>query len=163
MTEILWQGFMNGLQGVWTLARIVIPLMVVLEIFKANAWLDRANGVIAPPFRKIGLSQEGAFPVLVATVFGLTFGSGVILANIREGRLSQEEIRISGTFMAICHALIEDTLLFAVLGVPIWILVMPRLVLAVLASYVVFKGTQLWIQWRQGKSGRTKRSSSLSA
>ncbi len=163
MIEALWQGLINGLQGVWTLARIVIPLMVVLEIFKANAWLDKANGIIAPPFRKIGLSQEGAFPVVVATVFGLTFGSGVILANIREGRLSQQEIRISGTFMAICHALIEDTLLFAVLGVPLWILVFPRFVLAVVASYVVYRGTELFRFWRQTKSEKQRSSGRLSA
>ncbi len=137
MIDVFWDGLTGGFEGVWILARVVIPLMVVLEVFKANAWLDKANRVIAPPFRKIGLSQDGAFPVVVASVFGLTFGSGVILSNIRENRLSDTEIRISGTFMALCHALIEDTLIFAVLGIPIWILVVPRLALAVLASYAV--------------------------
>lgn len=142
---IVWEGLLNGLDGVWVLARVVIPLMVALEIAKRNNWLDKLNHVIHPPFGKLGLSEHGAFPVLVAMIFGLTFGSGVIIANIREGKLSPREIRIIGTFIAICHAMIEDTLIFVAIGAPIWILVFPRLAVAIIASLIVFR-IYLWRQ-----------------
>ncbi len=145
---MFWEGIYNGLLGVWTIARIVVPLMIVIEIAKANQWLDRVNRWLHPPFRVIGLSEHAAFPVLVAVIFGLTFGSGVILSNVREGKLSSKELRIIGTFIAICHAMIEDTLLFFVLGVPLWILIFPRLSVAIIASMIVHR----FYLWRQEKA-----------
>ena len=145
MIEILWQGLTNGLGGVWTLAVIVIPLMIVLEVAKSLKWLDKMSKIIHPPFRQIGLSEDGAFPVLVALIFGITYGGGVIIANIREGKLNPLEVRVIGTFMAICHALIEDTLIFVVIGIPFWILVFPRLIVAIIACLIVYR-IHLWRQ-----------------
>ena len=53
---------------------IVIPLMVVLEIAQANGWLQN-NRYAARPFRAIGVGEEGVFPLVVAIVFGITYGS----------------------------------------------------------------------------------------
>ena len=126
MMSVLWEGFLQGLRGVWTIARVVIPLMMVLEIAQANHLLQRVNHLIAKPFRWIGLGEEGAFPLVVAMFFGLTFGSGVIIAHMREGKVSPQEGKIIGTFMALCHALIEDTIIFMTLGAPILFLIIPR-------------------------------------
>ncbi|NLJ73362.1 MAG: hypothetical protein GX331_00045 [Firmicutes bacterium] len=136
--SILWNGFLQGLSGVWTIARVVIPLMIVLEIAQANNILQRINHVISKPFRWIGLGEEGAFPLVVAMVFGLTFGSGVIIAHMREGKVSDQEGRIIGTFMALCHALIEDTIIFMTLGAPFLFLIIPRVAVAFIACMVVY-------------------------
>ena len=62
----MWEGLVQGLSGVWVIARIVIPLMILLEIAGANRILERLNGIMARMFRWIGLTEEGAFPVVVA-------------------------------------------------------------------------------------------------
>ena len=59
--------------------------MIVLEIAAANRILERVNRWTVPLFRLVGLSEAGAFPVVVATFFGLTFGSGVIISYIGRG------------------------------------------------------------------------------
>lgn len=41
--------------------------------------------------------------------------------------------------MAIAHALVEDTIIFLVLGAPLLLLLVPRLVLAFAMSYIVSK------------------------
>lgn len=136
---VLSEGFLQGLKGVWTVARVVIPLMIVLEIAQSNGLLQKLNRLLARPFRIIGLGQEGAFPVVVAMVFGLTFGSGVILNHVREGKVSPEETKVIGTFMALAHALIEDTIIFVSLGAPLLLLVLPRVVVAYFMAYLVHK------------------------
>lgn len=136
---ILWEGLLQGLKGVWTIARVVIPLMIVLEIAQANGLLQRLNRTLARPFKRIGLGEEGAFPIVVAMVFGLTFGSGVIINHVQEGKVSSREIKIMGTFMALAHALIEDTIIFMSLGAPFLMLVLPRTIVAYLISYFVHK------------------------
>ncbi len=140
--SILWEGLKQGLHGVWTVARVVIPLMIILEIAQANGLLQRLNRVLArPPFRRIGLSEEGAFPVVVAMVFGLTFGSGgVILNHVQEGKITAREVKIMGTFIALAHALIEDTIIFFSLGgAPLLLLLVPRLTAAYGMAYLVYR------------------------
>lgn len=123
---------------------MVIPLMIVLEIAQANGLLQRLNRVLAKLFRWIGLSEEGAFPVVVAIFFGLTFGSGVIISYLEEGKVTEQETRIIGVFIALCHALVEDTAIFMAVGVPIVFLLVPRLA----AAYVCCWGLSRVLQWR---------------
>lgn len=139
--SVLWDGLLQGVKGVWTIASIVIPLMVVLEIAQSNGWLHKLNHFMAKPFKVIGLSEDGAFPLVVAVVFGITYGSGVILSHARTGKVTPKEARVVGTFMAIAHALIEDTIIFWVLGVPLLLLLLPRIVLAYVMAYIVHRIT----------------------
>jgi hypothetical protein len=142
--SVLWEGLVQGLLGVWTIARVVIPLMIVLEIAATNRILERVNRWTVPLFRLVGLSEAGAFPVVVATFFGLTFGSGVIISYIEEGRVSPREVRILGVFMALSHALVEDTALFLAVGAPIAVLLIPRLT----AAFVCCWGLHRFLIWK---------------
>ncbi len=139
--SVIWEGLLQGLSGVWTIACVVIPLMIVLEIAQSNGLLQKLNGLVGKPFKSIGLSEEGAFPVVVAMFFGLTFGSGVIINHVRTGKVTPGEVKVIGTFMALAHALVEDTIIFRTLGAPILFLIVPRLILAYIMAYVVNKLT----------------------
>lgn len=147
--NVLWEGFLQGLNGVWNIAVIVIPLMIILEIAQGNGWLVKLNRYVAKPFKALGVSEEGVFPILVAMVFGLTYGSGVIINHVRTGQVKEGEARVIGTFMAIAHALVEDTLIFFVLGAPIILLLAPRLILAYVMSYLVSKRERLFFRARE--------------
>jgi len=136
---VLWEGVLQGIKGVGQIALIVVPLMIVLEIAEGNGWLQKLSPYAARPFRWIGVSEEGVFPLVVAMVFGLTYGSGLIINHVRTGQISAQEAKIIGTFMAIAHALIEDTLIFLVLGAPLLLLVVPRLLLAFAMSHVIYR------------------------
>lgn len=137
--SVIWEGFLQGLDGVKTVALVVIPLMIFLEIAQANGLLQKINRVLARAFKYIGLSEEGAFPVLVAMIFGLTFGSGVIINHVRTGKVTDNEVKIVGTFISIAHALIEDTIIFLTLGVPLLLLIFPRILVAYALAYFVYK------------------------
>lgn len=137
--SVLWEGLLQGINGVLTIALIVVPLMIVLEIAESNNLLQKLNRLMVRPFKIIGLGEEGAFPIVVAIAFGITYGSGVIINHVRTGKVTSKEAQVIGTFMAIAHALIEDTIIFWVLGVPLLLLLIPRLVLAYLMSYAVYR------------------------
>ena len=136
---VLWEGFVQGVRGVITIGLIVVPLMIVLEIAQGNGWLQKLNHYAAKPVRRIGGGEEGGFPLVVAMLFGLTYGSGLIINHVRTGQVSAREAKVIGTFMAIAHALVEDTIIFLVLGAPLLLLLVPRLVLAFAMAYIVSK------------------------
>ncbi len=67
----LWEGLLNGISNVWSLAIIVIPIIIVLEIAKDNSILDKWSHKLHPPLKHLGLSENAVFPILVAFIFGL--------------------------------------------------------------------------------------------
>ncbi|HWP98227.1 MAG TPA: nucleoside recognition domain-containing protein [Syntrophomonadaceae bacterium] len=117
--------------NVLKMAAIVIPLMIFIEIFKDLNWLDRLTSIIAPVTRASGISQEGNLALMSGLLFGISYGSGVILQNTREGKLTYEDIFLINLFLVVCHSLFEDNLLFAAIGSR-WLLVLVlRFVIAI--------------------------------
>ena len=91
---VLWEGFCRE-QGSYDYRMIVVPLMIVLEIAQGNGWLQKLNHYTAKPFRRLGLGEEGVFPLVVAMLFGLTYGSGLIINHVRPGKVAPGKQRLS--------------------------------------------------------------------
>lgn len=131
------EGLTESLKNIITIALIVIPLMVGLEIAKDLNVLDKINKMFYPVAKTFKISTEATFPLLVGLVFGISYGAGIIIQYAREGRLTNRELIIVNTFLAIAHALIEDTLLFVVVGASGTMLIASRLILAIVVTMIV--------------------------
>lgn len=134
---VLEEGLVGGIKNILTIAVIVIPLMVLLELAKDLNILAKINKLFYPIAKIFKISSEATFPLLVGLVFGISYGAGVIIQYAREGRLTGRELIIVNTFLAVAHALVEDTMLFVVVGASGTMLVVSRLVLAVLITIIV--------------------------
>jgi spore maturation protein SpmB len=134
------------LLGQWALAAawgtvgrfftIVVALMIlheVLQEFGAARFLVR---VFAPILRLIGLPRETAYLWIVANTLGLGYGGPVIWEEVRAGRLKKPDAELLNRSVAVCHSLLEDTLVFVWLGVSaVWI-TLPRLAMAAAAVWL---------------------------
>ena len=65
----------------------------------------------------LGCRGKRRFRWWPATVLGISFGSGLIIDSAREGRITRKDGLLLTAFLAPCHAVFEDTLLFVPLGV----------------------------------------------
>jgi len=115
---------------------ILVPFMVILELIRDARILDRAASFINPVMKLFNLPKEGAFPLLAGVLFGITYGSGIIIPYGRSGELSKRDMTLIGIFLAICHGMIEDTLIFVAIGAKWWILVVIRVVFAIIAMII---------------------------
>ncbi|GAX90811.1 nucleoside recognition domain-containing protein [Effusibacillus lacus] len=127
--------------AVWQLALIVIPLMLVIQILKEIKFLDRLAGWMRPVTRLLGLPEKAAIPLLAGFFFGLAYGAGVILQATREEKFTRRELYLLFIFLILCHAAVEDTLLFVPLGVSAWLLLGIRFVAAVVITAVL---SRIW-------------------
>ena len=116
---------------------ILIPLMVLLALLTDSHLLDRAVGLIAPLMQRLHLSKKAAFPLMAGLLLGIVFGSGVIIACANEGSLGKRDLTLTLVFLAICHSIIEDTLIFAAIGAIWWVLLGSRLLLAAFITVAV--------------------------
>lgn len=152
--EVVPEGFLQifllGLEkaafGVLQLALIVIPLMLFVQYVKDRNYLERFSSGLAPFTKMIGVKPNASMTLVAGLLIGLAYGAGVMIQAVREDGVSKRDITLAFIFLMACHAVIEDTLLFLPLGIPIWPLLIIRLVTAIVLTITV---SILWKQPRE--------------
>lgn len=139
MMEIIKEATLGSINSVYTIAIIVIPIMIVLQLMKDYNILNK----ITRPFnflsKMFNSSNETALPLLVGLIFGLSYGAGVIIQASKEGNLDKRDLVLVTVFLAACHAVFEDTLIFVAVGANGFILLGSRIVAAFLLTFVLSK------------------------
>jgi uncharacterized membrane protein len=60
-----------------------------------------------------------------------------LINEVRSGAMSKKDVFFVATFLMICHAIIEDTLLFVIFGADFTMVVLIRTIAAIIFSYLV--------------------------
>jgi succinate dehydrogenase/fumarate reductase cytochrome b subunit len=110
----------------------VLALKIIVLISVIIAFMDFIKIQF---FKNKNISAH--FSIITGLILGITYGAGILIKE--KEKLSKKEILFIGTFLMICHSVIEDTALFAIFGASIWILISIRLILAIIISYLVVK------------------------
>jgi len=114
---------------------IVMPLLIFLEWARTQAWFTRFIKASGAVFNPVGLRSESLFPLMTGILFGISYGAGVLIPQAQSGDLSHRQVFLTALFLCLCHAIIEDTLLFALVGANAWIVVVTRFVAAMVIVY----------------------------
>lgn len=131
---ILKEGLIGSFSTVFKMAYIIIPLMMILELAKYYNLIDKITSFFAPVLKKIGLSFNATFPLLIGIVLGLTYGSGVMIDSVDNGEINKKEVTLILIFLVTCHAIIEDTFVLWSIGSNFFILFFGRLIGAILIT-----------------------------
>ncbi|MCP3028147.1 nucleoside recognition domain-containing protein [Halobacillus sp. A5] len=148
--EIILQGFQTAGMGIVQLALIVIPLMVVMQYLREKGWLDRFSEWLAPATRFLGMERNTSMTLAAGLTIGLAYGAGLMIQAVEEDGVSKKDMFLAMIFLVSCHAVVEDTLIFIPLGIPIWPLLVIRLLTAVLLTAAV---GYVWNRARREKRG----------
>ncbi|CAM3903912.1 nucleoside recognition domain-containing protein [Mesobacillus zeae] len=135
--SILLTGLEKAGIGIFQLAVIVIPLMVGIQILKDLKWLDVFSRWISPATKALGMEANASTTMAAGLLFGLAMGAGVMIQAVREDGVSKKDATIAFIFLVACHAVVEDTLIFVPLGIPVIPLLLIRLGVAILLTVAV--------------------------
>lgn len=139
--ETVLFALQSAAMGIVQLAIIVIPVMLVIQILKDLGVLGRFADLMRPLMNPLGIAPRGAVTMAGGLIFGLAFGAGVILQQVREQKFTRRELTLMVLFLCACHAVIEDTLIFIPLGINVLPLLLIRLVTAVALTLLI---ARLW-------------------
>jgi len=134
---ILVEAIQKAGLGILQLAMIVIPLMVVIQILKDLQWLNKFSKTMAPITKTLGMKENTSTTMAAGLLFGLAYGAGVMIQAVKEDGVSKKDITLAFIFLMACHAVVEDTLIFVPLGIPVLPLFLIRLGMAVMLTLVV--------------------------
>ncbi len=95
---------------------IIVTLVTVFEVLRYHPFFRRAGKSLEPFIDELGLSQHSAVPLFTGFFLGISYGAGIILRVMQVKQLSRRELFLLGLFLATCHGVIEDTLIFVAIG-----------------------------------------------
>ena len=117
---VLW--FTSSMKVVISILIIVTALMILHYILEEFNLMKGLSSVFSPLMRLFGLPQDAAFLWLVGNVVGLAYGGAIMVEQMEQRKLSYGDGNLLNHHLAVCHSLLEDTIIFAAIGVPVlWV------------------------------------------
>jgi hypothetical protein len=126
----------NGLFSVLNLAKIIVPLMIAIEVLKDLKILEKFSKFMSPLTRFLKIKEDASLPLVIGSFLGLFFGAGVLFQSVKDGDLDKRSLVIISIFLALCHAVIEDTLIFVAIGASLPMVLSIRIVTAFIISFI---------------------------
>ncbi len=152
--DFLWEFLRGSFDLLWKMFVIIVPIMIILELVEGTGPFKRVAHWWARLLRPLGLSDETATPTLVGFLFGLAYGSGVIVRDARRGTIGRRQIFLMSLFLSMVHAIVEDSLVFVAVGASaIWVFGF-RMVWAGLVTIVVGAVATAYVRRRRSRRER---------
>ena len=122
-----------AIKSVWLCVKIILiitSLMMLQAVLKRYGMFSKIAQMLGPVLRFFGLPAHLSFLWLTAQTVGLAYGSGIMLSETQEQKLPKWEIDLFNYHIAVNHSLLEDTLIFVMIGIPAFWIIWPRLLFA---------------------------------
>ena len=140
MTALL-DATLGGLILCSKLVLIVVPLVTIFEVLRHVRIFQSIGSRTEPVMRCLGLGRSAALPLFTGIFLGIAYGAGIIIRSAATGQMDRRELFLTGLFLATCHAVIEDVLIFVVLGGDGVVMLGLRLLLAIILTVLL---ARLW-------------------
>lgn len=116
---------------------IVVCLNIFQRILTEFGLMDLSTRGMAPLMKPMGLPSAVSFPWIISNVVGLAYGSSILIENRKNEHVSQKDSDLLNHHIALSHSLVEDTLVFVAIGVPVFWITVPRIVLAIISVWLI--------------------------
>ena len=128
MMELLFNSAYNAIVLTIKIIAIITALIFIMDFIKHLPFIQNS---------KKNISKN--FSMGIGTFLGITYGAGLLIQEAKNKSMSQKDLFYVVTFLMICHAIIEDTLLFAIFGANVTIIFVVRTIAAIIIAYILTK------------------------
>lgn len=133
---ILKEILIGSISITFSFLKVLIPLMIMIEILMAYNLVEKLADKLKFLSGALRMEKQSLFPLLIGVVMGLTYGAGTLIEINAKTPIPKKDFVLIGTFLFICHGIIETTLLFGVAGANIWVISLGRLVFAFIITFI---------------------------
>jgi spore maturation protein SpmB len=115
---------------------IVLSVTIVQRLLEEFKVMDFLSRLFVPIMRFLGLPGEVSFLWIGINIVGYAYGAGIVEGQVKEGKMKSQEADLFNHHASLCHSLFEDTILFLAVGISLFWITVPRLVIAFLAVWI---------------------------
>lgn len=95
---------------------VLFCLLLLMKLFHKSGITGRLQTLLKPLLRTMGISEKAASIAVFGLLAGITFGSGLLLAEVKENKIPAADVILVLAFLSLCHGVVEDTMLMLLLG-----------------------------------------------
>ncbi|MEW5774487.1 MAG: hypothetical protein AB1916_13280 [Thermodesulfobacteriota bacterium] len=121
---------------------IILALMLAMRLLTALRVTALLDALLRPVLRAMGIGPDASMVTVVGLALGLTYGSGLIIHEARAGRIGRRDVFYAVTLLGLSHALIEDTMLMALMGAHVSGILWGRLAFSLIALFLLVRATR---------------------
>ena len=129
----------NLLSFLWNIARVLVPIMIVIEIFKDTKLIDKISDFLYPVTKFFTLSKPAGISLLFGMFFGLTIGAGAIIQSVKDYNVDKRSVFLLSIFLSPCHAVFEDAFIMTAAGASLLPLLIARFGSTIIAIFILKK------------------------
>jgi len=129
----LRDGTGKGLKTTWTLAKVIVPIYIIVTILKYTPVIGWIAILFEPVMQLFGLPGEAAIAVVMGNLLNIYAALGV-MATLP---LTMKQITIMSVMLSFSHTLLVETAVSKRVGVSIPVILSVRIGLAVLSGIVL--------------------------
>lgn len=126
--DVLSTSFINSIDLTVKIIILISIIIFIMDFIKTRKFIVESKKNVSK-----------GFSLTVGVFLGITYGAGLLIKEAQNSSLSKRDVFYVGTFLMICHAIIEDTLLFVIFDANLTIIVVARVVFAIIFSYILLK------------------------
>lgn len=129
----LRDGTLKGLKTTWTLAKVIVPIYIIVTILKYTPVIGWIAILFEPVMQLFGLPGEAAIAMVMGNLLNLYAGIGV-MATLP---LTMKQITIMAVMLSFSHSLLVETAVSKRVGVSIPMILSVRMGLAVISGILL--------------------------
>ena len=122
---------------------IISVLVIFLKLLKLSGIEKIIAFLLKPLLKVLGLSEKTTTFTMIGITLGLTYGGGLLIIEAKKGDISKEEVFGAVSLLALCHSLIEDTLLILLMGAHLSGILYFRLLFSLILIAVLIRAVRL--------------------
>ncbi|MBV2181317.1 MAG: hypothetical protein KUL86_08805 [Castellaniella sp.] len=125
---------------------VIVCMVILLDILERLKITRLVTRLLTPILRLSGLEERAAPLTTVGVLLGLAYGGALIIDAAERENYSPRTRLLALSWLSLCHALIEDTILILALGADIWIILVLRglVTLGILAAIAALTQPHTW-------------------
>ena len=135
--ELMENWLIGTLWVTLKLTCIIVSLNILQRILEEFGVMAALARWISPLMRPMGLSANTGFLWIVAYVVGLAYGAAILIEHRKENKISAHDADLLNYHIGLSHSHLEDTSLFWAIGAGLIWITLPRIVLAIIAVWIV--------------------------
>ncbi len=138
-SAIILHSFYGSLRLSLKLILIIVPLMVAYEFLENSKIFKKILDFLYVFMKPLGFSKQAGISMLAGIFLGIAYGSGILISQSEQKRLTKLDVVLTAVFLSMCHAVIEDTLVFVAIGGNGFYILGVRLIIAALITYIFYR------------------------
>ena len=135
ITDVLKDWAVNILKMTALIFTIIYVLMFIQQIIQIYHLMPKLSRPLKPLMKIFGLPEDAAYLWLVGNILGISYGGAVMMDMLDKQLITKEQANDVNYHLVMNHSLLEDTSVFAAIGINAFWIISTRLLFALLVVW----------------------------